>query len=356
MQYIIKIIFILLIELNLYFSLGCMMKKIRFLPKLSSVSGFFMQGFLGYHFLFWCVAVPCTFPDRSLSFLTVCWLVILCTLFIAGLIWCYREIRQAYRDMWETAWKYKYVLLPFALLLAFLIYYVSVNGKADVDARTYIGSVTTMVDTDHLMGIEPTAGYELKGIALKRSFEMIGANSAVLCKVFHIHPLIFCRTVRAAINIILLAAISFELFKWVYRRFENKTEHAAMALMLSLSGLFLFENSIYTSARFILYRTYEGKAYCSGALILISLYLAIMCCRTRDTRFFHLIFIEMVAGMSISPSATFILPVAAGSVIVAYILVKRKWDYSYRLLLSLMPNILYTIALLAGFTMFSLGG
>lgn len=349
MLHAIKIIFILIIELNFYFCLGCTMNKVKFLPKMSLVTGNFVQGFLGYHFLFFCIAFPCTFLNRSLNFLTICWLVFICTLIISIYFWNRRGIKHAYVEMLCNAREYKYLLLPCLALVVFLIYYVSVNGQSDIDARTYIGTVTTMVDTNRLAGIQPTTGRELDFIALKRSFSMFEANSAVLCKVFRIHPLIFCRTVRASINIILLSAVSFEIFKWVYRRYVAQIEHATMTLMLALSGLFLFRNSIYTSSAFILYRAYEGKAYCSGVLVLISLYLAFLCCKTRDRRFFVLIFIGMTAGMSISPSATFILPAAVGSIVGAHILVKRKWNYLVPLFFSLMPNILYAIAYLVGF-------
>lgn len=355
MLYIIKIICILFVELNVYYCLGCVMGRIKFLPKIYSPITGFIYGFLGYHFIFWCIAFSCTYLEGSLLFLTRTWMVFFCILLIIFVVFR-KEIIQFYKDLIKEGYKYKFFIIPCILLQAFLVYYVCINGQADVDARTYIGEITSMVDTDRLAGISATTGYDLGRMSLKRSFTMFGANSAVLCSIFRIHPLIFCRTVRATINIIMLAAASFEILKDIYRKHNEKIEHAIMALMLAQSFLFLFANSIFTSSSFILYRAYEGKAYCSGTLVLITINLAVMLCRTEDRRFFVMIFIHMVVSMSISASATFIMPIVAGSILSAYILVERKWKYIILMFCSIMPNIVYIMMCLIGISGFVLEG
>ena len=226
-------------------------------------------------------------------------------------------------------------------LIGFLIYYVCINGQSDIDARFYIGEVTTRLDTNRLAGIEVYAGYEVNDIGWKHAFSMLGANSAVLCKIFHIKPLIYCRTVRAAINILLLMAVSFEFFWWVYRRKKYRFEHSIMAVMLSGACLFLFTNTIYTPSTFILHRTYEGKAYCGGALVLLLINLAIRLCETNDKRYFFLIFMCMLTSMSICASSVFLMPVLAGCIITAYDLHSRRWKYLLAYLGTILPNIIY---------------
>ncbi len=356
MHQILKAIIILTLELNIYVCFGCAMGKLRFFPEVSSLGGRLINGFLGYHFVFWCMALPCTYLKGSLHFTKIVWTVIICVLLGGAGVLFHKEISRAYKDLLAALWKYKWYLIPCLALHAFILYYVCVNGQTDVDARTYIGEVTSMIDTDSLTGINPSTGLLINTIRLKRSFSMFGVNSAVLCSMFHMHPLIFCRTVRAAINIIILASVTFEIFQCVYRKYEDKREHAIMALMLAQCCLFLFTNSIYTSSSFILYRAYEGKAYCSGALVLIAIYLAVRLCGTNDRRFFLLIFIGMIAGMSLSASAGFILPLAAGSVVCAYIATERKWNYIIPMVFSFVPNIIYIMMSITGFAGFVLEG
>ncbi len=355
MFHVFKIVCILFIELNIYYCLGCIMSYIKFFPKVSSPAEKFIYGFLGYHFVFWIAAFGCTYLNESLHVLKLIWLFVICVLMIACVL-KRTEIVHSYKNIVMEFWKYKFFIVPCIGLVAFLIYFVCVNGQSDVDARTYIGEVTSIVDTGKLSGFSATTGQILQKISLKRSFTMFGVNSAVLCSIFKIHPLIFCRTVRASINIILLTVILFIIFEGIYKNYEEKVEHAIMSLMMAQSFLFLFANSIYTSSVFILYRTYEGKAYCSGVLILIAAYFAVKLCRTNDRRFFGMIFITMVTSMSISASATFITPLAAGCIVCAYIIINRKWKYIIPLFFSFMPNIVYILMGMVGISGFILEG
>lgn len=356
MQHVIKAIIILVIELNIYICLGSAMKKIRIFPEQTSLMGSFLNGFFIYHFLFWCIAFPCSLLNYTLNFLVTAWGVVIIALVIFIAVFSRSEIVWTYKQMLSAFWKYKYCLIPCLIVQAVLIYYVCLNGQSDIDARTYLGEVTMMVDTNRLAGFAPTTGRLISNIAVRRGFSMFGANSAVLCVLFQIHPLIFCRTVRAAINVIMLAAVLLEIFRWVYRRKEDAAVHAMMTLMLSQSFLFLFANSIYTSSAFILKRAYEGKAYCSGVLVLFALYLSIKLCEMKDKRYFILMFMGMIAGISLSASAAMIPPLMIGSVMGAYILVERKWSYIPQLLAALSPNIIYIILCFSGFAGFSLEG
>lgn len=356
MQHIIKVVIILVIELNIYICLGSGMKKIRIFPEQTSLMGSFLNGFFIYHFLFWCIAFPCNLLDYTLVFLVRAWGTVIIALLVFIAFLSRSEIIQTYKQMLHVFWKYKYYMISCLIVQAILIYYVCLNGQLDVDARTYLGEVTMMVDTNRLVGFAPTTGMPISNIAVKTGFTMFGANSAVLCVLFQIHPLIFCRTVRAAINVIMLAAVLLEIFRWVYRRKENAMVHAMMALMLSQSFLFLFANSIYTSSSFILKRAYEGKAYCSGVLVLYALYLSIKLCEMKDKRYFVLMFIGMIASISISASAAMVPPLMIGSVVGAYIFVERKWSYIPRLLAALSPNIIYIILCFSGFAGFALEG
>lgn len=261
-----------------------------------------------------------------------------------------------YRQAIFTAWRYKLFLIPCLLLTAIVTYYICINGQIDIDSRTYIGEVTSMVETGRLAGISVTTGQEIAVIYLRRSFSMFGANSAVLCKLFQIHPLVFCRTTRAAINIFLFTDVVFELFRWIFRYRKTSVEHALLCTMMTLGLLFAFSNTIYTEARFLLYRAYEGKAYCAATLLMATVFISIRLCESMDGHYFILLFLDMLTGMSISASATFALPLAGGSIILAHALYQRKWRYIPALLLAALPNLIYIFLNVSGFAGFHLEG
>jgi len=356
MEYIIKVALILVFELNIFYCIGFLMDRVKIFPKEESVMGRVISGFVGYHFVFLCVSFPQSIWGGTLNSVTLIWSIILLTTLSVVLIKFVKPILQSYKQFILKCWKYRLYIIPCLVSLLFLIYYVCVNGQNDIDARTYIGEVTSIFDTNKLVGVFIPTGEEMDVVGARRVFSMFGVNSAVMCKIFALHPLLYCRTVRAAINVILLAVATFSILKWVYRDREDKIEQAIMVTMLSMVTLFLFTNSIYTSSSFILYRAYEGKAYTSGALVMIALYICIRFCSNQDEKYFYVLFLTMVATMSISATATLVIPLLVGGILLSYIIIERKWKLLLKLIMSLSPNIIYIILCISGIGMFSLEG
>ena len=353
---LLKCIIILFLELNIYLCLGYAMGKIKFLPEAQTFIQKEIYGFIGYHVLFWCMAFPCTLLGSSLTSLIFVWEIPFAALLLFICIFYCKKISALYQNAIIVAWKNRFFLLPCLIMGIVLTYYVCINGIIDIDSRTYIGEVTSMVNTDQLIGISVTSGVKINLIQLRRSFSMFGANSAVLCKLFQVHPLVFCRTTRAAINIILFSGTVFELFRRFFRHHEDAFSHALIYTMLTQGLVFAFANTIYTGSRFLLHRAYEGKAYCASTLVLITILIARNLCDSYDIRYFVLLFFNMLAGMSISASATFILPLAGGSIILAYAFYQKKWIYIPALFLAASPNLVYIILSLSGFVGFLLEG
>ena len=356
MMNILKCMIALFVELNIYQCLGYAMSKIKFLPDVKSFVQKEIYGFLGYHVLFWCISFPCTLLNRTLNHLAILWGVSFFIIILIIIFYHFKDLVETYKNAAFMALQHKLFLIPFLILEVILIYYVCVNGQIDIDARTYIGEVTSMVDTGKLVGISITSGKEIQMIQFKRSFSMFSANSAVLCKIFHVHPLVFCRTTRAALNVLLFTGTALEIFKRIFYRKKDTIKHAILGTMLTIGILFSFTNTAYTEARFLLYRAYEGKAYCASTLVLVTILIAIKLCESEDYRYFVILFLDMLAGMSISPSATFILPLVGGCIILAYTIYQRKWSYIPILLLSFLFNIIYICLSISGFSGFHLEG
>lgn len=353
---ILKCILALVIELNIYQWFGCAMNHIKIIPQANTFIMKGIYGFLGYHVLFWCMAFPGTLLNGSLGPLTVLWCVLIMALLLFIGIRYFHDLLEMYQTALFSAWNNKLFLVPCLLLGAVISYYICVNGEINIDARTYIGEVTSMVDTGQLAGISVTSGMETQMIELRRSFSMFGVNSAVLCQLFQVHPLAFCRTTRAVINVIFFAGAAFEILRKVFRHQRDAISHALLCTMLTLGLLFPFANTIYTESRFLLSRAYEGKAYCATTMVLITILIVIKLWESDDKRYFVLLFLDMLAGMSISASATFILPLVGGCILLAYILCKKKWWYMLFFLLSVLPNLVYIILSISGLAGFSLEG
>lgn len=347
MVQVMKAIFVIAVELNIYLFFGCASRRIRIFPNRQSVLESLLYGFCIYHMVFWLFACPCSFCDTSLEFLSEIWLVFVSAYMLVISRLCRDEIVWCYWQIYDFAKEYRYYLILLLMVLLVVTYYVCINGQSDIDARQYINEVTTRVDTNRLVGVDVITGEESNVIDPKYGIVMFGANSAVLCTLFQLHPLVLCRIVRAALNVILFAAIVLALFCRLYHKSKEAKVHALMATTLSLSFLFLFANTIYTSSAFVLHRGYEGKAYCSLIMLPIALYLAIRLGETADRKYYTLIFVEMAACVSISGSAALIAPIMVTGLVGSWILLKRKWHHIPLLVLSLLPNAVYFLMVYA---------
>ncbi len=349
MESIVKAVALVIIELNIFYILGSGITNVKYLPEPKGSVSKMIYGYITYHFLFWCIAFPCSMLNQAFSSLYNICIGLFSVLIVVLLVLRRNDYYLQYKKLLQKMFEYRYAIIPFVCVVIFLAYYVSVNGRSDVDAQTYIAEITTMLDTDKLVGVRATHGQIVNKIDFRRSFAMYGAESAVWCNLFDLHPLIYSRIVRAILNVVVLAVVVLGLFLRVYKG-KNQVHNALMAATLSLASLFLFRNTIYTSAQFILSRAYEGKAFCAGVLILIALYTTIEFVRERDNRYFVLFFMNMIMTMSISTSSVLIIPVVIGSIVGAITLLERKWIYIPRLVLSMLPNIVYVLILLSGVT------
>lgn len=356
MTNIIKSIVVLFLELNIYQSLGYAMCESKYFPDAHTFLQKSIYGFLGYHVLFWCIAFPCTLRNKTLKFLTIVWCICICSLLAIIIFTYFRKLIIMYKYTFYAVLKYKLYLIPCLLIIILFIYYVCINGVVDIDARTYIGEVTSMVDTGKISGISVTSGMNIQIIQLKRSFAMFGTNSAVLCNIFQIHPLVFCRTTRATINVLFFCGTSFEIFRWLYRAKIDSIEYALLCVMLTTSTLFFFANTIYTESAFLLHRAYEGKAYCASTFVLITILITIYLCEFMDKRFFFLLFLDLLAGMSISASSTFVLPLISSSILLIQFFIKKSWIFIWGTILTILPNLIYLVLSISGFAGFHLEG
>lgn len=341
MLQVMKAVLAIAAELNIYLFLGCALSRIRIFPNRQTALESVLYGFCTYHMAFWMLAFPCSLHETSLEFLSECWLVFMSVCMLAISRFCRDEIMRCYRQIHDFIKSQKYYLIPFLAVLLVAIYFVCINGQHDVDARQYIGEVTTRVDTNRLVGVNVITGEETNEISTRWGIAMFGTNSAVLCMLFQLHPLVICRIVRAALNVILFAMVTLALFFRLYHKNDEAKEHALMATTLSLSLLFLFANTIYTSSAFALYRGYEGKSYCSLVMLPIVLHLSLRLGDTADKRYYALIFLEMVACVSLSGSAALVAPIMVAVLVGSWILLKRRWSHLPLLILSLLPNAFY---------------
>ena len=337
-----KTILILFIQINLFLFLGSFSSS--FLSKKDSDSVFIGQmictGFIVYHSFFWMLAFPWALFDLPFKSLAIIWLTIIVILIVLYLFITRNYFLILYRSLFIFV-KNNIVYISVSFSFLWLIVFLSTrNGFWDIDSQTYIGEVTTILGTDHIMSINPTTGLPLaRSLFLRRGCSLFGAESAFWCYFFNLHPLIYCKIVRAALNPILLAFGAYSVLRLIH----YSAESALIFTIFSCPAFLLFDNSGYTNTRFLLHRGYEGKAYLSGTLIVITILICIIYIRAQSRISFILLLLNEIAALSISASSLYLIPPILISVLGAYIITKKEWNKIPLLLVLIVPNAVFAL-------------
>ena len=296
-------------------------------------------GFIVYHAMFWFIAYPFALFDFSFKILICIWIIIL-SLFFFLMITRFRTILKTYQNCIIILKDHALYFFTFFIFASFIVFLSTRNGYLDIDSQTYIGEVTTIIGTNRIMSLNPTTGLPLaRSLFLRRGCAMFGAESAFWCRVFNLHPLIYCKIIRAAMNPVLLFIGSFSAL----RLFHHSVENALLFTIFSCPAFLLFDNSGYTNTRFLLHRGYEGKAYLSGTLIVITILICIIYIREQSRISFILLLLNEIAALSISASSLYLIPPILISVLGAYIITKKEWNKIPLLLVLIVPNAVFAL-------------
>lgn len=342
-----KLVFVIILQLNLFLIAGCLMVNAAARRTPCSFSMTCAIGFAAWHAFFWLLSFPWTLLKWDFKPLCAVWGGL--TLFLILLALNVKRTRNAlldmYRRLFKAALKYWPFVLAALLLVGFTAYYVTVAGFLDIDSQTYIAELTTIVDTNKIGLYNPATGRALsRRDFLHRGCSMFGAESAFWCAVFKIRPLLYCRYIRAAMDPLLLSTGTYG----VARKLGAKTERAFIFVMLSCAGFFLFDNSGYTNMRFMMHRGYEGKAYLTGVLLVFT----VLCCayflERLDLMGFIVLFLNELATLSISASSLFIIPPLVLAVCGGFFIARKKWKMLPVLLIVMVPNLAFTIMNVVG--------
>lgn len=314
MTAIIKAIFILLFQIIIYYLFGLLFEYLC--RKKHGVIFKEITGFLLYQILFQICALPMIELNQTLTRLAILWTAFTALCMILAVALCRKRIAEDLEMISHEMRSHKSSSLLMLVLLAALCYYVCINGELNDDSTYYIGLINTTLTTDRMYQYNAYTGAQMDSLYLRRALVTFDINTAVACKIYHIHPLIITRITRSCLNVILTTGAVYLIGRVLFREKEDAFERAGAFTCLAMACNFLFDNTIYSSATFLLHRTYEGKAYAGNVLMLFTIYICILYIVQKDKwNYVYLIF-TFWACVTISSSAI-LVTFAAGIVLLA---------------------------------------
>lgn len=307
---------LLILELLIEYFVGSMLTRLL-LKKDTNPGMNLLGGFVSCQVLFQILALGVVCTTRVLHHLSILWGICL-TIFVPLSFLYSRDLVKKQIDAYTTLVKCNkgYFILCIVVILAF-VYYTCINGEVNEDATYYIGLMTTTVETDSLFKYNVYTGLEMESFYLRRALATFEIQSAVISQISGIHPLIIARIFRTAQNVVLTSVAVLLCSKTLFWSKEEKGMAKAMLTMVVFWILQMsFAHTIYTPARFLLYRTYEAKAFAANFIVFFGIYLCVRLLRERNAGYVILLGVYLWGSMALSTSAVIVAFVVCGVILI----------------------------------------
>ena len=301
MTAVIKAIMILLLQVIIYYLFGTLFENIC--KRRHGMVFKVISGFLVYQILFQICALPMIKGNQTLTRLAILWSILVAVCCISMMIRCRQRILEDIAMIGRAFRKHKIWFFLMGCFLVLICFYVSVNGDVNDDSTYYIGLINTTLTSDRLYKFNAYTGEQVHSLYLRRALVTFDINTAVACRIYHIHPLVITRITRACLNVIFTAGAVYLIGRELLKGQKESFWKAGVFTCLAMACNFLFDNTIYTSATFLLHRAYEGKAYAGNILMLFTTYLCLMLIRQDDKWNYIYLFVTLWACIAISSSA-----------------------------------------------------
>lgn len=120
-----------------------------------------------------------------------------------------------------------------------MCYYVSINGEMNDDSTYYIGLINTTLTSGRLYKFNAYTGEQVHSLYLRRALVTFDINTAVACKIYHIHPLVITRITRASLNMILTAGAVYLIGRNLFQEEKDAFWKAGTFTCIALACNFL---------------------------------------------------------------------------------------------------------------------
>ena len=342
---ILIIIASVIVNLILYLCFGALItkKKGEDCPLLLKI----LVGFFFYYFMFFIFCVPPMKYYRPLSMLTNAWVVFVAVVVIVSLVLngkgIIKQIQSALREIKE----HPLVTLLIFAIVAIQIVLVSVTYNFTLDAAYYVANVSTCVETNMINVYDPFTGAWQDHFEMRYFFATYSCMDAVVCQLTGIPALIWTKSVMAITIIVLTNMVYFLIAEALLFNRENQKLDKYKGTVLMMAFMFIINitfTTVFTSALFLMTRTYEGKAIVGNLALIMVFYLFI---RINDGDFairpWLLTFIVCFGATTVSSSANMLLPVELTVLFLPMIVKKKRFSLLPKYIACVIPGVVFAL-------------
>ncbi|MCI9140173.1 MAG: hypothetical protein HFI78_10820 [Lachnospiraceae bacterium] len=325
----------IIINFILYLAFGSFLT--RFLKKEAfSVTLTLFVGFFFYYSLFSIVCVPMMIRLRPLSELSKFWGGLVIFIVLLSFLFHWKMWAGAAKGIGEFI-KGHWIFFLCAVALSIVQVVVIVNAyHFTLDATFYVGTVSTSVYTDRMNIFNPYTGAWQDHFELRYFFATYPIHDAVVCQITGIHPLIETKTIMSSVVVLFTNIIYYKIASELWG--EKK---GSIWMMMFFAALIHFHYiTIFTSANFLLTRTFEGKAIIGNVVLPALFYFFILFIRGKDSLIYWIMLFFICAGSNgLSTTANMLVPAALGIYLFPLTFIKKKWTFIPKCLACMAPGV-----------------
>lgn len=250
----------------------------------------------------------------------------------------YRCVRME-NGRWKLQWKKWDALTVIFIVLILLQIWYGMNNQiyaSSYDTSYYNGNAINALYTDAMYEYDPyTGNYVGKAVQWNDCYSMM---LAFLARVFRMHPLVVVNRVFGVLEIIGTNLIMYEL---AYRLSEKKRSVAvSTAAICAVIGIMSWGQSE-VPGYYLWARLAESKSMLANVYLPLVLLGIVLVVKQMDRKYnWLLLALFILAGVNMSMSGVFMIPVLTGAGLLPALLYRRKVRYFVYAALCVMPCIL----------------
>ena len=338
MMQVVTALTLALVNIIIYFLFGCVLcaSKKRELSLTRTV----FVGFFFYYLLFTLCCIPIMLRWRPLHVLARLWAAVALAVCILGAARGIRLCKPAIGKAASFIRSHIAAFAGMACIVAVFAAIVLISYQFTLDASFYVGDVTTALQTDTVRMYDAFTGDWQDHYDMRYFFATFPMNDAVMCSLFRIHPLLWCK-ITISLTAILL---TFMVLYMIGRQLYGASAGRICLFMLFAAVADFFMITIYTTAAFLTTRNYEGKCLLANVVLPGILYIYIRLLEdVKDMRTWLLLLLTALGSPVLSSTSNMLVPAMIGVTIVPLAFIKKDVAVLPKAVLCMLPGVTLTV-------------
>lgn len=339
---IVKTILVFVVYIVTYYVYGLLCNKIM-RWKIQDLTITVIAGMFLYAIIFMAYALPLKYMKNPLHITAGVWKIIWgVSVFLIAVV-CRKDILKPLKSAGGYIKAHRLNCILFATVIILQVGFVEVFGRwsGSNNPSEYVAYVTTAIFTDQVGTTDPRTAQQLGSFEPRTFTQTFLDHSAVVGKIFNLHPLMEIRYVVPAMFLIMGNLLVFLVARTIFRDNDAKQWlfYSAYTLVLCITA-----SSVLLQGFYVFFRNYEGKDFYAGIMVPLMFYVIWKLYENpRDNKILVLGVLSIIGSFHYTGIALFSIPMTVFGLLPGVFSKKNWWRMMLNMVVLNIPSFLYGI-------------